>query len=125
MTRKNLEAWIIYENHFEPACEEKRTKEAIIVRRILTKISSEIEQEVNLKKKVQAKKNKKKLVKSQFKIFKKELHLPSPFAKTVNLFGQISPDFAFLFIRVRTGRTGLNTNGFWRMEVFGLAGNSN
>ena len=45
-------------------------------------------------------------VRAQFKIFKKELHLPSRFAKTGNLFW---PDFAFLFIRgVRTGRTGLN-----------------
>ena len=43
---------------------------------------------------------------TQFKIFKKELHLPSPFAKTGDLFW---PDFALLFIiGVRTGRTGLN-----------------
>ena len=46
VTRKNLEAWIIYENHFEPVYEGKRTKMAII-RRILTKISLEIEQEVS------------------------------------------------------------------------------
>ena len=43
---------------------------------------------------------------TQFKTFKKELHLPSPFLKIGDLFW---PDFAFLFIRgVRTGRTGLN-----------------
>ena len=32
----------------------------------------------------------------QFKIFKKELHLPSPFAqKVVTYFGQITPKFLF------------------------------
>ena len=37
----------------------------------------------------------KKLVKSQFKIFKKELHLPSPFAKTGSLFWPDFPRFRF------------------------------
>ena len=34
-------------------------------------------------------------ISTRFKIFKKELHLSSPFAKTGDFFGHISPDFAF------------------------------
>ena len=65
---------------------------------------------------------------TQFKIFRKEFHLPSPFAKTGYLFW---PDFLevrfFVYQGLGFEPEGLIkiTNGFWRMEVFGLAVNSN
>ena len=46
---------------------------------------------------------------TQFKIFKKELHLPSPIAKTGDVFCQISQKLHFFVYQgVQTGRTGLN-----------------
>ena len=43
---------------------------------------------------------------TQFKIFKKELHLLSPFTKTGNLFWPDFPKFCFfVYHRARTGRT--------------------
>ena len=52
---------------------------------------------------------------SQFKIFKKKLHLPSPFTKTGELFWPDFPKFHFFVDQgVRTGRTGLNNS--WLLE---------